>query len=135
MDLPSALQTELSASTVITALTSNRIFPMFAPQSKKKPYVTYREISNIPQRAMVNDAPITMSRYQISIRSTSYSDLVSLSTAVKSTLRDKTGTLGTSNFNVQRIFFDGQFEFPEVNPETEKIIYHRAQDYIIWTTG
>lgn len=135
MDIFQALYSHITSSTSITSLSSNRAFPMVAPINASMPYLTIHQISNVPAHTMVNDPEIHRYRIQISSWTTSFSQVVELSTAVKSTLRDLSGTLGSSNFVVQRIFFDTEFDFPEINPETNKIIYQRAQDYLIWTTG
>jgi hypothetical protein len=135
MNVAQALHTELKASTNITALSSNRIRPLAAKQGDRMPYVVYQQVSHIPEHAMVADPKINRRRFQISVRSTSYSVVIALSTAIRAALRDKQGTLGTSNFKVQRIFFDAEYDYPEIDPETEKFIFHRAQDFIIWSTG
>lgn len=135
MDIFQALYSHIASSTSITSLSSNRIYPMIAPINSSMPYVTLHQISNVPTHVMVNDANIHMYRIQISSWTSSFSGVVSLSTAIKGVLRDLSGTLGSSNFVVQRIFFDTEFDFPEINPETNKIVYQRTQDYLIWTTG
>jgi len=134
LDLSEAIYSQIKATTAITALTSNRIYPIVAPQGARKPFITYQEISEVPVHTMIADPKIRMFRMQISSWSTSYSNVVSVSTQIKTILRDKTGTLGSSNFKVQRIFFDGKYDVPDINPETDKITYHRAQDFIVWTT-
>lgn len=135
MNIEQALRSQLGLSTTITAYTSGRIYPLVVPQEAKKPNIIYAIISNVPIITNVEDAKIINARFQISIRSTSYSQLVALSTEVKEVLRDKKGSLGSSDFVVQRIFFDGETNFAEVNPQTKIAHYHRAQEYIIWTTG
>ncbi|MFB5622535.1 MAG: DUF3168 domain-containing protein [Nitrosarchaeum sp.] len=135
MDIFTALHSHITASSNVTSLSSNRVYPMVAPINAKKPYVTLHQISNVPTHAMVNDANIHMYRMQISSWTSAFTQIVSLSTAIKDKLRDVSGTIGSSNFVVQRIFFDTEYDFPEINPETNKIVYQRAQDYLIWTTG
>jgi len=135
MNVAEALASELLAAGGITALSSQRIYPMTVSQTMKMPFILYQQISNVPVHAFIGDPKIRMYRFQLSIRSTSYSATVALSTQIKNTLRDKTGTLGTSNFTVQRIFFDGEYDLPESDPQTRDFIFHRAQDYLIWTTG
>lgn len=135
MNILQALYTQLKSSTSITSLSSNRIFPMIASRNKQKPYITYHQISCVPVHAMVNDANINSYRLQISNWTTSFTSVISLSTAVKGVMRDLKGTMGTSNFVIQRSFFEGEYDFPEYNSETNEIIFHRSQDYVIWTTG
>ena len=135
MNVFEALFSALSNSTSVTAFSSQRIFPIVAPESAKTPFVTIHQISNIPFHAMESDADISEYRIQISSWTTDFSGVVSLSTAIKGVLRDYSGILGSSNFRVQRIFLDSEYDFPEINLETNKINYHRAQDYLVWTTG
>lgn len=135
MNLEQALVSQLNISTSITSYTSNRIYPLDIPQGKTMPNIVYIPISDIPTVTNVEDAKISNVRFQISIRSTSYSQLRTLSTAIKNVLRDRKGSLGSSDFIVQRIFYDGEITFSEVNPENKQVNFHRSQEYIIWTTG
>lgn len=135
MDVSQAIYSQLKATAGVTALSSYRIYPMASPQGALFPHVIYQQISNTPVHAMIADPKIRRYRFQLSCWATSFTGVVALSTQVKSALRDKTGVIGTSNFNVQRIFFDNEYDLTDVNPETEKIIFHRAQDYLVWTTG
>lgn len=107
---------------------------MVAPSSVSKPYIIYQQISKTPVHAMEDDADLHAIRIQISTRTTSFSQLISISTQIKTAFRDLSGTLGASSFNVQRIFYDSEFDFADHNPELDTISYHRAQDFIIWTT-
>lgn len=135
MNILQALFSHLNASTNITVYSSNRIYPLIAPQQSKMPYITFNQISNVPVHAMGNDAPLTEYRIQISSWSSSFSNLIALSTAIKGSIRDLSGTFGTSNFIVQRIFFDAEYDFPEFDIESKRIDFHRSQDYICWTTN
>ena len=135
MNAIQALYTHLNASSGITSLSSNRIYPGFAPQNITMPYITYNHISTVPVHAMVNDAPLHEYRFQISVWTSAYNDTINLSTQVKSALRDLSGTLGTSSFIVQRVFFDSEFNIAEQDYELNTVVYHKAQDFIVWTTG
>lgn len=135
MNIYQAVASQLKTSTTITAYTSGKVYPLVVPQGVRLPYITYRQVSNVVEHAMIRDPKISMRRFQISVWSTGFSQSVNISTAIKAVLRDKTGTLGSSNFNVQRIFFDDENDFPELSENTNVITYHRASDYLIWTTG
>jgi len=135
MNLSQAIYSGLKTTTGITSLTSNRIYPLVAPQGVVKPYITYQQISNVPEHAMGTDPKIRSARIQVSAWATSYSGVLAVSTQIKTALRDKQGILGSSIFNVQRIFYDDENDFVDVDPESKKITYYRAQDFIVWTTG
>ena len=136
MDVSQAIYSQLKATAAITALTSNRIYPLIAPQSSLFPHLIYHQISNVPpSHTMTKDPKISRYRFQVSSWATSYNGMIALSTQVKTALRDKIGVIGSSIFNVQRIFFDGETDLPDINPITENIIFHRAQDFIVWSTG
>jgi|SRR3972149_7085595 len=134
MNILQAINSKLRSSTAIVSLSSNRIYPMIAYDGIKKPYITFHQISNAPVHAMETDADINSYRIQVSSWTTSFSGLIALSTQIKAALRDFSGTLGTSNFIAQRIFFDSESDFPEYNSEMNTITYHRSQDFIVWTT-
>lgn len=135
MNILEAIYSEIITTTAITSLSSNRVYPLIAPSSIKTPYITYNQISDIPVHAMGQDAPLEYYRIQISTWTTSFSQLVSISTQIKNVFRDLTGTMGSSNFNVQRSFFDASYDFPQYDNNKKAIVYHRAQDFIIWTTN
>lgn len=135
MNVLQALYSQIKSTTAITSLSSNKIYPIVAPVNAVKPYIIYQQISNNPVHTMENDADLHSVRVQVSTWSTSFSQLVGISTQIKATLRDFSGTLGTSNFVVQRIFYDSEFDFPEYDSELDTITYHRSQDFIIWTSG
>jgi hypothetical protein len=108
---------------------------MFVPEDAAMPYIVYQPISTVPVSAMVNDAKLHSYRFQISVWTSSFNDTVNLSTNIKSTLRDLSGILGTSSFVVQRIFFDSEWNVAERDYELNEVAYHKAQDFIIWTSG
>ena len=136
MNISQAVYSHLKSVGAITSLSSNRIYPLVAPQNSLYPHIIYHQISNPPPvHTMIADPKISRYRFQISSWATNYSGVIALSTQVKTAFRDKTGTIGSSNFNVQRIFFDNETDIPDINPATKNVIFHRALDFIIWSTG
>ncbi len=112
-----------------TILGSTKIYPMVIPQGVALPAITYSQISDPREHAMVGDPNIMHPRYQVSSWSTSYSQVKSLAYQVRLALQDLQTSTGT---NIHRVFFENEIEMSEVDPMSKEITFHIAQDYIIW---
>jgi len=131
MELGEALYKQLSTATLTTALGSTAIYPLIAPQGKALPYVLYQGISEIRMHAMGSDPGLQWCRYQISYFSSSYKQMKALADKGRTVLQDFSGDLGGS-VAVQRIFFDNEVDLSSVDEMTKKVVFHTAQDYLIW---
>jgi hypothetical protein len=119
----------LSHTVAVTTLCSTRISPAIIEYNVKLPAIAYFQVSDPREHAMGRDPNVGHPRFQIDIYSTSFSQMKALANAVKNSLRDYSGsTWGT----IQRIFYEGQQEFIDVDPETKLVAHRAAQDYIIW---
>ena len=133
MELGEALYSKLSGTTDLTALVSTRIYPRIAPQNTAFPYVIFFQVSNPGYHAMLNDPNINSPRWQISTWAETYSSARAIAKQVKAALRDYSGTMGgSSGVSVQRIFYENEVDYTDVDPETKAVTHHIAQDYIIW---
>ena len=138
MLLHEALYKQLTTATLTTQLGSTAIYPIVIPQGKDTPAVTYQEISESPVHAMGADPSLMHPRFEISSWSSSYKQAKIIADSVKSVLRDFGSTkLGgaVAGVEVQRIFFENETDFLDVDVQTGTMTYHVAQDYIIWSVG
>ena len=123
-----AIYNRLNATAGVTAIISDRTYPLVLPQGTKLPACTYQQISGPRIHAMGSDPGLTSPRYQVNAWSTSYEQALSLANQLRLSLQDYSGSTG--GFEIQRIFFDNEMEISSV--DKNEIVYHIAQDYIIW---
>jgi len=140
LTLGQAMYGHLSGTTAVTALTSNRIYPLIAPQGASLPFVVYQQISNPGIHAMISDPAIRSPRFQVASFAETYSGVRAVAEQVKSALQDyRTAVDGlfgdnTSGVDVQRVFFENEIDLSDIDPDTMAATYHIVQDYIIWAT-
>lgn len=108
---------------------STHIYPDVIPQGAPLPAITYSQISDGPHHAFGRDANIASPRFDVSIWSTSFTQVRALAKQVKYALRDYQGSTWG---NVQTIFYEDETELTEFDPDGKRINYHIAQEYIIW---
>lgn len=137
MLLHEALYKQLTTATLTTTLGSTAIYPIVIPQGLDLPAVTYQEISESPIHTMIEDPTLMYPRFQISSWSSSYTQVKLVADAVKAVLRDFGSTKlgGAAGVEVQRIFFENETDFLDVDAQTGTMTYHVAQEYIIWAVG
>ena len=113
----------------ITALCSTRIYPNQVPWNAPLPAIAYLKVWDRTFHAMGRDPSVYESGFQVDILSTELGQLMTLSARVKNALRDYSGsTWGT----IQRIFFDGQTEVEEIDPESRTKTQRAVQNYTVW---
>lgn len=124
-----AIYGKLTNTVAVTTLCSTRVYPNMIPQNAKLPAIGYWKVYDVTVHAMGRDPSVMETGFQLDIFSTSLSQLLALSAAARNTLRDYSGSTWCP---IQRIFFEGQTENAEIDPES-KLITHRAiQEYTIW---
>lgn len=158
LEIDEAVYRRLSTYSDLTALVSTRIYPKIAPETATLPRITFNMVSNAPYHASGYDAVIHSPRIQISCWDTSYRSINLIAIQVKAALQDYSGTITTPVLDankdlwgnddtwgnsdlwgrasislvVQRSFFEHEVDLEDVEANTNKIIYHRALDFIIW---
>ena len=135
MTLGESLYKELSGYASLVSLVGSEIYPVMIPIEAQLPCVSYRQISEVSNHAYVSDTILRKARYQVSSWSSEYSDAKAVAVQVRNKLQDFSGIMGTTGVNVKRSFFDGEFDLDDIDPESNAILYHIAQDYIIWYTS
>ena len=124
---------QLSNTSAVTDLVGYRIYPLMAPKSRQRPWITYHQISVMPVRAMGADPSLQGVRMQISIYDDDYDVAENISAAVKAALRDFSGDIGSGDtLSVERIFFENETMFAEVDDETKLVSYQINLDFTIW---
>jgi len=117
------------------ALSTANAYPHVASQNAAMPFVVYKRVSDVRIHAMGVDPNINNPLFRISSFSTSYALARVVAGKVRSTLQDYQGMLsGTTGVNVQRIFWDDEYENTVMDPETGNPVFEVAQDFIIWHT-
>ena len=119
----------INTAALTTALGGQYVYPVAAPQGKALPYVTLLRISNVKTHAMQGDATPTKSRYQVSTWSTSISQARALAALVDGALRN---WVASTDRTVHRVFYEGEYEVPAIDPDMQSIIHHIPQDFIVW---
>ncbi len=109
---------------------ANRIYPTISPKNAAFPYLVYFKVSDPSLHAMKNDLTIARPRVQVSTWSTSYSEAKAIALQIRIALQDFSGSTGGITF--KRIFFDNEYDLPEVDLKAKKIYHHIAQDFIAW---
>jgi hypothetical protein len=119
----------LSNTRAVSTLCSTRISPGHIDYNVALPAISYFLVYDPREHAMGRDPNVGSPRYQVDIWSTSFGQMMSLANAVKNSLRDYGGTTWAT---IQRIFFEGQMRFADIDPESNRITHHTAQDYTVW---
>ena len=120
----------LSGQTALTNLVGTKIFPGMAPPRTAMPYITYFKVSDYRVHAMRGDPGLAGPRIQVDVWSTSFTQAKSISIQVRTALQDFSGSTGGVAF--QRIFFEDENSFTEMDLETDEPTYHISQDYFAW---
>lgn len=113
----------LKGSTLVTAYTSNRIYPIEIPQKPTYPVLSYFRVSSNPQNTLGGYSGLGNPSFQIDVWSTSYLTSKTISRNIVTVLDNTT--------ELESIFIaDHDFFEPESN--TEKKLYRVAMDFSIW---
>ena len=88
--LSNQLYTVLTASTLITSLTTNRIYPVIIPQNATLPHIAYTRVSGDRVNGLAGYLTTERPKYQIDIYSDSYEQARTLSGRVHTVLNAST---------------------------------------------
>lgn len=124
-----AIYGKLSNTRAVTTICSTRIFPGYVDFNVKLPAVSYAQSYDPREHSMGKDPNVGSPHFQLDIYSTSYSQTMRLSNAVKNALRDYSGSTWG---NIQHIYYEGYMEMVEQDPETRLVTHRVIQDYIVW---
>lgn len=133
MALESELVKRLRADATVAGLVGLRIFAGMARAGEPLPRITYQRISG-PRLHLLDGLPgIAQPRIQFDCWAARYEDAKSLADAVRISLDDFRGVLGTHT--VQGIFMQDERDLSEPPSHAEGLgIFRVSQDYLVWHT-
>jgi hypothetical protein len=114
-----ALYSHLSTSTALTAIVSDRIYPMMMPQDPTLPAITYQRISNSPVNTLGGFSSLDNPHIQFDCWTTSYSAAKALGDKLRKALSSAT------TFNALQMSDQDLYE-----ADTE--IYRVSMDFSCW---
>lgn len=130
MTIGQALSTKLRATSALTAIVGQKIYPFPAPNGTKTPFVTTQKISDPQTHTLNTDDGPYQPMYQIVSWGGTIEEAYSAADQVKTALKDYSGTMGgEGGMTVQRVLFEDEIELPNTEPGN---YYGVAQEYIIW---
>lgn len=124
-----AIYGRLNTASGVRAISSGRIFPGVIEQNVRLPAITYFKVSDPRIHANVRDPGIAEPRFQVSMFSTSFSQVQSLAKQVRLALQDYSGSTWG---NVHRVFIESESDLTEIEPDDQQVIHHVVQEYIVW---
>jgi len=139
MPLSQSIYNLLSTTAPLVAYTSQRIFPLIAPQSAKKTHIVFSQISGFRVQAMVQDPGLVLPRWQFDVWSTDYRHMELAASQLRKTLQDYSSTSmgGANGLPTPRVMFEGETDFQEIDASpggAKKTYYRKSQDYFIHHT-
>jgi len=125
-----SLVTILQASSAVTALAGQRIYPLRALQTAVKPFVLYQRISSVRQHSHDGPSGLARPRFQVRCVAGSYGQSRQLADAVRNTLDGYSGTVGS--VRIDGIIFQNEIDTDDVALDAEASTYSVLQDYFVW---
>ncbi len=124
MSVESALATEIKQITEVAALIADRVWPVAAPQTSEKPFVTFRRVPGEVQYTHSGESSLQKAYFQISAVSDLYEIAQDLAKKLRAGLSGKRGSLGDGSVKVNGIFFKD----PEDSWNQETGLFVRTQE-------
>ena len=126
MNLAPDLVAYLKADATILGLLGTRFSPLQLPQGPTYPHLVYYKPSAVRYRNIMNGpSGRVLVRQSLQIFSPKYSDLVTLSNAIRVRLDGFRGTMGSSIIGATKLENEIEFNEPGVQ------VYSVTQDYLI----
>jgi len=129
MIIEQAILTLLAGTSGVTALVSNRIYYVQAPQKVDTPYIVFFKVSGNRDHTHDGATGLANPRFQVDIFGETYLSVKDVAAQVQAALQGYSGTMGgAGGVAVNGCFYEDENDF---YGETTKL-YHIAQDYILW---
>ena len=128
-----SLESYLTGYAGLSALVSNRVYPITIPQGKPLPCVTYQRIDT-PRILAQGDSGATGTLARIRIQFNSWaatlSEAMDIAYQLRAALNGKRGSMGTAPYNItaRAILVDNELQ--DYEPETQ--LYRVISDFIVW---
>ncbi len=126
------LHAKLTATTAVTDIVGQKVFPIKAMQSTALPYITYQTISDNSINHATGATETNNTRIQVDCWAATYDEARTLGKAVKEALKNWTDLAGDPAISSSH--YDGGSDAPEpILPGQDKLDAHRVrQDYLLW---
>lgn len=129
MTIEADLYTILTGSTSVTALSSNRIYPMMLPQKCTYPAISYFRVSTVPNHLFSVDAANVQARFQVDCWDDDALGSRALANAV-STALNRIGRSTSRTVVMEDIFFDNQQDLPE--RDLDEDVFRVSMDFLVY---
>jgi len=130
--IATAIYARLTATTAVTALVSDRIYPVKAPQGCDMPYITFRLISQVPENTKDTSNQFDRYRVQIDCIGDDFDDVETLAYVVRNALDRSRGTW--AGVTVNTMIYDNTNDLATDFQDDSEQVYGKAVDFIIITT-
>lgn len=133
MNIEEGLYSYLSGVAGLTALISNRIYPLVMPQNPTLPAISYQEISRLQPHTMGDDPDLGRPRYQFTIWAASLASARAVAKQLKAALQNQRNQLwgGAGGVTVTVLGPENQQEgYQRLDSGAE--IFSISQDYFFW---
>jgi hypothetical protein len=104
MTIESALGVALAQIPDVTALIGNRVFPVAAPQTAGRPFVTYKRVPGDVNYTQGGESDLKRATFQVAAVAETYDTVIALAQAIRDGLSGKRGALGDGSVKVSPIF-------------------------------
>ena len=94
MSIEATLYSLLSADAAVAALVSDRIYPIYLPQTPTYPAVAYRRNSTSPVSLLSADTNLLAARFEVAAFSKSFDQCIDLADKLRAALQRYQGTVG-----------------------------------------
>lgn len=130
MSIEAALFSRLNGFAGLTALVSDRIYPVGeVPQEVTKPYISFFKVNHLQVNAMGDDPDLQRDRFQINSHGVKLLDIVAVNAQVKLCLNRWSGT--EAGVVIQDTFLENEIDLNDPITDTA----FRAADYAIHHEG
>jgi hypothetical protein len=131
MIIETAIQKELSGTAAVSALVSNRIYFVKAPQDVIKPYIVFFKVSAPREHTHDGAAGLVEARFQFDVFATTYIAAKAIAGQIQAILQGYSGTMGgAGGVYVNGCFYDDEQDLWEEDTN----LYHIAMDFLMWVS-
>lgn len=121
---------KLLATSGVTALVSQRVYPGRRPQASALPAIDIANISGAPIYTDQGEAGLSTARVEINCWGTTYTSAKQVSRAVTAALSAFFGDAGGVTF--QYILKDAERDFSEGGSNAAEYLYRTNLDFLVW---
>lgn len=125
-----SLVTILQASTAVTALAGQRIYPLRALQTAQRPLVIYQRISATREHSHDGPSGLARPRFQFRCVANSFSQARGLADAVRGALDGYQGTVG--GVRIDAIVFQNELDTDDAAMDEDATTASVLMDFYVW---